>query len=284
MQNNCNQHELIEAKLAEILAFESWQPGARLHEAMAYSVLSGGKRLRARLVCAIASLETPLKQCVLQAAGAFELIHCYSLVHDDLPAMDDDFLRRGKPTCHIKYDEATAILVGDALQSLAFELLATLSCPAEQRVALISLLAQAVGPHGMALGQMLDIQPSTDNSQLPLTHKLKTGALFAACTQAGAILAGFAPDKQKSWHDFGHAYGLAFQMRDDLNDATLSVAELGKTPGKDAALGKITFANQDNRRAAYQQQCQICLEMASALSATKQLQPFLTLLEATNVA
>jgi farnesyl diphosphate synthase len=223
---------------------------ARVFDAMRYSSLGGGKRLRAFFVMASATLFRVGVTPALRTASAIEFVHAYSLIHDDLPAMDDDDLRRGKPSCHKQFDEATAILAGDALQTLAFEVLAqeeTHGDPAV-RTALVLDLARAAGAQGMVGGQMLDLvaeQKGPDMSIGAITRlqRLKTGALISFSCTAGAIL-GKAPEPMRTaLSAYAHDLGLAFQIVDDLLDIEGSAAELGKTPGKDVAAGKATFVS-----------------------------------------
>ena len=177
-------------------------------------------------------------------ACALEMIHAYSLVHDDLPAMDDDDLRRGKPTCHIAYDEATAILVGDGLQSRAFELLADLDLPAERNLAMVKLLAAASGPRGMVGGQAIDlanVNRQLDLSTLQTMHQLKTGALIRAAVGLGALAGGASAAQRQQLDDYGRAIGLAFQVQDDILDIESNTEVLGKTQGADQSLNKPTF-------------------------------------------
>jgi len=221
---------------------------ARLHEAMRYATLSGGKRLRAALVYASGeALGTSL--AVLDApACAVELIHAYSLVHDDLPCMDDDDLRRGKPTVHRAFDEATAVLAGDALQPLAFELLArdpTLAVGAAQRIEMIGILAHACGSLGMAGGQTMDLDSiggTMNAAQLQDCYRRKTGALIAVSVRLGAV-APQAPDAAltAALTRYGEAVGLAFQIADDVLDVESDTATLGKRAGADEARGKPTY-------------------------------------------
>jgi farnesyl diphosphate synthase len=220
-------------------------PPAELTRAMAYAA-EGGKRLRGFLVLAGARLYDADAQAALHAAAAVECIHAYSLVHDDLPAMDDDDLRRGRPTVHVKWDEATAILVGDALQSLAFELLATPQpIPADRRVMLLRLLAEASGAAGMALGQAEDIAAEAAGRPLDLPaieglQARKTGALIEWAGVAGPVLAGADPAPMRAFAD---NLGRAFQIADDILDATGDAAVTGKRVGKDAEAGKATFVS-----------------------------------------
>jgi farnesyl diphosphate synthase len=224
------------------------QNPSHLHEAMRYVTLGGGKRVRACLVYA-AGLAVSAKDNALDApACAVELIHAYSLVHDDLPCMDDDDLRRGKPTCHKAYDEATALLAGDALQSLAFEILAidpALSLSAAQRLHMTTLLAQAAGSHGMAGGQAIDLASGGKTltlAQLEDMHLRKTGALIRASVLLGAH-AHKKPDSGvlDALERYSHAIGLAFQITDDILDVEGKAETLGKNPGMDHARGKFTY-------------------------------------------
>ena len=233
---------LIEAHLVAVLADGADQP---VVHAMRYA-LRGGKRLRGFLVLEAARIFGVPPDRTLAAAAAVEALHAYSLVHDDLPAMDDDALRRGQPTLHVKWDEATAILAGDALQTLAFELLTDPALgPAEVRVALVRGLAVASGAAGMVLGQALDM--AAEVAQAPLTLAAitelqagKTGALIRFSAGAGAVIAGQDP---APLHAYAQALGLAFQIADDILDVTGDAAKAGKKLGKDAAAGKATFVS-----------------------------------------
>ncbi|MFC5578632.1 polyprenyl synthetase family protein [Lysobacter niabensis] len=235
----------IEAVLDRALPSATDSP-QRLHAAMRHAVLDGGKRMRPLLVYATGTAFGASETELDAPAAAVELIHAYSLVHDDLPAMDDDSLRRGKPTVHIAFDEATAILAGDALQSLAFELLADAPAAPAERVAMLRELAIASGPRGMCGGQALDIA-ATGNAdamrieELQRLHALKTGALLRASVRLGALAAAVDVDTLQRLDRFGDALGLAFQIRDDLLDLEGDSATLGKTAGKDAAQDKATF-------------------------------------------
>jgi farnesyl diphosphate synthase len=223
-------------------------PERRLFDAMRYATLNGGKRLRPFLVSAGASLFDVPQSQALRAAAAVELIHCYSLVHDDLPAMDDDDLRRGRPTCHIQFDEATAILAGDALLTLAFEVLADPATHPDSaiRIALVGALAAAAGGEGMVGGQMIDLEAegkALDLAQITRLQALKTGRLIRVSSVFGAIL-GAAPAAARTALDaFAQDLGLAFQIADDLLDVEGSEAEVGKKVGKDADAGKATFVS-----------------------------------------
>ena len=233
----------IEQVLSRTLPAISVNP-ERLHSAMRYSALGGGKRVRALLCYAAAELCSTNANIADAAASAVELIHAYSLVHDDMPCMDDDDLRRGKPSCHKQYDDATALLVGDALQSLAFEVLAQpdLSQNASQQVQLLRILAQASGSTGMAGGQAIDLasvgKPLTQ-AELEAMHQLKTGALIQAAVLLGAINGSDA--QTTAVRDYALNIGLAFQVVDDILDVESDSQTLGKTAGKDANSNKPTY-------------------------------------------
>jgi len=220
-----------------------------LLEAMRYSLLNGGKRIRPLLVYAAAEACGRDNRGVLACACAVELIHAYSLVHDDLPAMDDDDLRRGKPTTHIVYDEATAILAGDALQTMAFEWLALAEFDSsEQALICISELAKASGAEGMAGGQYIDLRAVGGNlshDELQIMHEMKTGALICASVRLGAIAAGLRQTDAEfqTVSKYGRAIGLAFQIKDDLLDATGSTEVIGKRSGADASHDKPKFVS-----------------------------------------
>ena len=233
--------------LARVLPPED-QPPVELHRAMRYAVLGGGKRLRPLLVYAAGTALGASCGALDSAAASVEIIHAYSLVHDDLPAMDDDSLRRGRPTCHVVFGEAMAILAGDALQALAFELLAgdpLLADAPAVLVRMLHLLASACGSHGMAGGQALDLAGvgrQLDGAQLEQMHVYKTGALIRASVQLGALAAGCADSARlAALERYGHCVGLAFQIRDDILDVEGDSATLGKTAGKDAASAKPTY-------------------------------------------
>ncbi|SJM33467.1 polyprenyl synthetase family protein [Mesorhizobium delmotii] len=218
----------------------------RLMEAMRHGVLNGGKRLRPFLVMESAALFSADGEAALRVAAALECVHCYSLIHDDLPAMDDDDLRRGQPTVHKAFDEATAILAGDALLALAFDIIAdeATMLPAERRAALVLALARAAGAGGMVGGQMLDLEAERirpDEAGIIRLQAMKTGALIRFACEAGAILAGAAAADRERLAEFGSAIGLAFQLADDLLDLTADAHQMGKATGKDAAAGKATL-------------------------------------------
>jgi farnesyl diphosphate synthase len=221
---------------------------ARLFEAMRYSTIGGGKRLRGFLVLESARQFNVSRQAALRVAAAVEMVHAYSLIHDDLPAMDDDDLRRGKPTCHKAFDEATAILAGDALQCQAFTVIAeeeTHPDPAV-RVELVRRLSRAAGPRGMVGGQMLDIMAEEaaaplDEPAIGRLQLLKTGKLIEVSAEAGAILGKAAASQRHALEFYGRDLGAAFQIADDLLDATATAEEVGKATGKDAGAGKATL-------------------------------------------
>ncbi len=218
----------------------------RVVEAMRYATLAGGKRLRPFLVVASARLFDVPELAALRCAAAVEMVHTYSLVHDDLPAMDDDEVRRGQPTCHVKFDEATAILAGDALLSLAFEVLSAPTTHPDPavRCELIQALAVGAGPAGMVGGQMLDLlaeERELDIDCVMHLQSLKTGALIAFSCEGGAILGEAPAEERAALAAYGRDLGLAFQIADDLLDVEGSAAELGKAVGKDAGRGKATF-------------------------------------------
>lgn len=221
-------------------------PEARLYEAMRYSILAGGKRFRPFLVLCGASLFDVPRARALNVAAATEMVHCYSLIHDDLPAMDNDDLRRGKPTCHVAFDEATAILAGDALLTLAFEVLSDAEThpDANVRCRLVAALARAIGGAGMVGGQLIDLmaeQTGADLGAIAHMESLKTGALISFACEAGAILAEASESEHSALREFALASGLAFQIADDLLDVEGKASDIGKTAGKDIEAGKATF-------------------------------------------
>ncbi len=224
-------------------------PEARVVAAMRYSALAPGKRLRPFLVLASAQLFAVAQRSALQVAAAIEMVHAYSLIHDDLPAMDDSDLRRGRPTCHKQFDEATAVLAGDGLLTYAFEVLAHPDTHGDPmvRCELVTALAQAAGTQGMVGGQMIDLLAESDRSldigAITRLQRLKTGALIAFSCEAGAILGKAAPELRAALRGYAHDLGLAFQIADDLLDVEGSAAETGKPIGGDAAAGKATFVS-----------------------------------------
>src|SRR5450830_506424 len=222
---------------------------ARLHQAMRYTALDGGKRVRPLLVYAAGELFDAPEQLLARSAAAVEMIHVYSLVHDDMPCMDDDALRRGKPTVHVKYDEATALLVGDALQAQAFAVLAEIvdEQQAARQLKMVHLLAEAAGSAGMCGGQAIDLASvgmTLSLAELEQMHRLKTGALLRASVLLGASAGKqLSIDETNALHAYAEAIGLAFQVVDDILDATADSATLGKTAGKDAAHNKPTYVS-----------------------------------------
>ena len=238
---------LTDAALRRLIP-EVDSPEARVFDAMRYSTLAGGKRIRPFMVIASADLFNVSRECSERVAAAVEMVHTYSLIHDDLPAMDDDDLRRGMPTCHKQFDEATAILAGDALLTLAFEVLADDKThrQAEVRSELVLDMARAIGAHGMVGGQMLDIWAEThklDVPQITRLQRMKTGALIAYSCQAGAILGRADTHQRHLLSAYAHDIGLAFQIADDLLDVSSTAEELGKATQKDEAAGKATFVS-----------------------------------------
>jgi farnesyl diphosphate synthase len=247
----------VEALLGELLgsrprAGEIRRP-ERLLAAMRHGVLGGGKRLRPFLVVESAALFDADRDAALHVAAALECVHCYSLIHDDLPAMDDDDVRRGRPTVHRAFDEATAILAGDSLLTLAFDVIADPgpaggdgALAAGRRLELVAALARAAGAGGMAGGQMLDLQAGEsrpDETAIITLQAMKTGALIRFACEAGAMVAGAAAPDRERLAEFGSAVGLAFQLADDLLDRTANADALGKATGKDRAAGKATLVD-----------------------------------------
>ncbi|MEK6333840.1 MAG: polyprenyl synthetase family protein [Acidobacteriota bacterium] len=240
--NSCRA--LIDARLDQLIPREVEEP-ASVHAAIRWSLFAGGKRFRPALLLATGQTFGAAPDALLRTACALEMIHTYSLIHDDLPAMDDDDLRRGRPTCHVKFGEATAILAGDALQSIAFQTIAEDSAlPPALRVQLISEIARAAGtPAGMVAGQSLDLEAESRNAtkaELEGIHHRKTGALIRAAARCGAIIAG-AEEELPAISDYAVNLGLLFQITDDLLDVTATAEDLGKTPGKDARSRKATY-------------------------------------------
>jgi farnesyl diphosphate synthase len=235
--------ETLDALLPPVVDTE-----AELFEAMRYATLNGGKRLRPFLVLSSAQMFGVAESCALRVGAAVECVHCYSLVHDDLPAMDDDDTRRGKPTTHRAFNEATAILVGDALLTIAFEILADPNTHADPivRSTLVQALARAAGGHGMVGGQMLDMIAESrmfDIGAVTRLQRLKTGALFAFACESGAILGRAEEARRNALRAYAHDMGLAFQIADDLLDVEGSEDAVGKKVGKDLEAGKATFVS-----------------------------------------
>lgn len=261
----------MEAALDELLPPAAEAP-QDLHRAMRYAVLDGGKRVRPLLVHAAGEVFGAAPDALARAGAAVEMVHAYSLVHDDLPCMDDDALRRGKPTVHVQYGEATALLVGDALQTRAFEILAQAGMDLDpgRRLQMVAVLAQASGSRGMCGGQAIDLASvgkKLDLQQLEQMHRLKTGALLRASVLLGALCGTRLDDAQTAALDaYSAAVGLAFQVVDDVLDATADSATLGKTAGKDAADNKPTYVSilgLDESRALAER---LCVEAHTALA------------------
>lgn len=242
-----------------------------LHKAMHHAVLLGGKRMRPLLVYAAAyavAPQTAAETCDA-AAAAVELVHAYSLVHDDLPCMDDDALRRGQPTVHVAFDEATAVLTGDALQTLAFETLAKATWPAATTVEALRTLATASGAGGMCGGQALDMDATGRHIELDALkrlHALKTGALIHAAVELGAVVADATTAQREAMSRYSTALGLAFQIQDDILDVEGDAVTLGKTAGKDAAQDKSTFVSVLGLQASKDQLQTLLAEMEKALA------------------
>jgi geranylgeranyl diphosphate synthase, type II len=238
------QH-IIDQALEKLLPSAEQRPES-IHQAMRHSVFAGGKRLRPVLCMEAARMIAGrLPSGIEELGSALEMLHTYSLIHDDLPALDNDELRRGKPTCHVVFGEAIAILAGDALQTQAYEVLARLQCPAEARVRIIEEIARGTGTvDGMIGGQVKDLEAERqmpDAATLEYIHRSKTGALITASLVTGGIYAGGPHAEIQRLRDFGRAIGLAFQIADDVLDITQSSEQLGKTAGKDAASEKATY-------------------------------------------
>ncbi|HEX8492376.1 MAG TPA: farnesyl diphosphate synthase [Pyrinomonadaceae bacterium] len=237
---------LVDERLDKLIPAEDVEPKS-VHSAIRWSLFAGGKRLRPALLLATGRTFGTQDALLLDAACALEMVHTYSLIHDDLPAMDDDDLRRGRPTCHIRFGEATAILAGDVLQTLAFQIIAEdEQLAASVRVGVIAELARAAGtPSGMVAGQAYDLAAESHdvtNDELERIHRHKTGALIVAAVRCGALIAGVKPIELEALTRYAEALGLLFQITDDLLDVTATAADLGKTPGKDARSRKATYA------------------------------------------
>lgn len=237
--------QLIDQALERLLPAATQRPES-IHQAMRHSVFAGGKRLRPILCMEAARMIAGrLPEGIDELGSALEMLHTYSLIHDDLPALDNDDLRRGKPTCHVVYGEAIAILAGDALQTQAYEVLARMKCPAEARVKIIEDIARGTGTiDGMIGGQVKDLEAERqrpDAKTLEYIHRSKTGALITASLVSGGIYAGAGLAEVQRLRDFGRSVGLAFQIVDDILDVTQSSEQLGKTAGKDTASEKATY-------------------------------------------
>jgi len=237
----------VDAQFDRLLGLPE-DPRRRLYEAMRHAAIGGGKRMRPLLVAAASDLFNVDRRAAIRVGTAVEAIHVYSLIHDDMPCMDDDDMRRGKPTVHRAYDEATAVLAGDSLHALAFELLADEGTHPDPfvRIELVAELAKSSGPAGMAGGQMMDLIAETQQFDLPTVtrlQQLKTGALIAFCLEAGAIMGRVAPEGRLPLRGYARDIGLAFQIADDLLDVEGDAETAGKAVGKDAAAGKATFVS-----------------------------------------
>lgn len=238
----------LEVSVKRVMAERQQVVEPRLWDAMSYALLAGGKRVRpALLLACFEACGGKSEKVAMPAAISIECMHTYSLIHDDLPCMDDDNLRRGKPTCHKQFDEATAVLAADALQTLSFELLTSMDVPADTRIALLRRLAVAAGAQGMVGGQMMDMcaEAGGVNSVLEVEriHLHKTGALIRYSCEAGALLAGANEKELHACSRYGEAVGLLFQIADDILDATATSEDLGKSAGKDEAQNKATYVS-----------------------------------------
>ena len=236
---------LVEVELNNLLPPSGAAP-EKVHQAIRWSVFAGGKRFRPALLLATGQAFGAQTEQLIRTACAFEMIHTYSLIHDDLPAMDDDDLRRGRPTCHVRFDEATAILAGDALQTLAFQTIANDNrLDPSIRIALISELTRAAAtPDGMVAGQALDMEAEArqvSGAQVEEIHRLKTGALIVGAARCGALIGAADEHELDAISRYGAYLGLLFQITDDLLDVTASATDLGKTPGKDVQSKKATY-------------------------------------------
>jgi geranylgeranyl diphosphate synthase type II len=260
----------VELELNKLLPLAGTAP-EKIHQAIRWSVFAGGKRFRPALLLAVGHAFSAPVEALIRTACAFEMVHTYSLIHDDLPAMDDDDLRRGRPTCHVRFDEATAILAGDALQTIAFQTIAEdVALEAETRIALIAELAHAAAtPDGMVAGQALDMEGETrqvSGAQLEEIHRLKTGALIRAAARCGAIIGGANERELAAITSYGAYLGLLFQITDDFLDVTATAEDLGKTPGKDARSNKATYpalhGMEETRAAAVEAHRDACETLA----------------------
>ena len=257
----------VDAALDRLLPREDEEPRT-IHRAMRYSVLAGGKRLRPALVLLGARVGGGDDGALLDAAAAVEMIHTYSLIHDDLPAMDDDDLRRGRPSCHRQFGEASAILAGDALHTLAFEILGSFPDPARAAV-LVGEVARACGTRGMVGGQAADLEAEGKPPEVAVVesiHRRKTGALIVASLRIGALGAGAAPAALARLTDFGERLGTAFQIVDDLLDEEGARADIGKTPGKDRQRGKMTYPSAAGMEASRARAAALAAEAADRAS------------------
>jgi geranylgeranyl diphosphate synthase type II len=246
LKETLEQGRAVTDQALERLLPPATQYPASIHQAMRHSVFAGGKRLRPILCMEAAQIvEGCVPPGIEELGAALEMLHTYSLIHDDLPALDNDDLRRGRPTCHKVFGEATAILAGDALQTYAYEVLAKMQCSAESRVAIIAEIAHATGTiDGMIGGQVMDLEAEhtrPDAKTLEYIHRSKTGALLTASVVTGGMYAQATPEQVRQLRDFGMNIGLAFQIVDDVLDVTQTSEQLGKTAGKDTATEKATY-------------------------------------------
>ena len=258
--------EQVDSRLDQLIPEETREP-LSVHRAVRWSLFAGGKRFRPLLLLATGQSLSATAGSPLDTACALEMLHTYSLIHDDLPSMDDDDLRRGRETCHIRFGEATAILAGDALQALAFQTIAEdENLEASIRARLVSEVARAAAtPDGMVAGQAFDLEAESRDvsaQELERIHRLKTGALIVCAARSGAIIAGALDSELEAVTRYGAALGLLFQITDDLLDVTATAEDLGKTPGKDARSRKATYpalygleATRERARAAYRDAC-----------------------------
>jgi geranylgeranyl diphosphate synthase type II len=272
-----SERAAIDAELDRLLPpADAWPP--RLHAAMRYAVLGGGKRVRPILVRAVCRAAGGDPALALAPGCALELVHSYSLVHDDLPALDDDTLRRGRPTVHVAWGEALAIMVGDALLTEGFAVLARHpegAAHAALRAEACTLVAAAIGSRGMVGGQVEDLEATGADAagaagaaaRLDRIHRAKTGALIAAAVELGALIAGAAGERRRAWRELGERLGLLFQIADDILDVTGTAASLGKSPGKDAAAGKLTYPAVHGLTAARRRLEALAGELAAAARA-----------------
>lgn len=263
----------VDAELERLVPTEATAP-ATVHAAIRWSLFAGGKRFRPALLLAVGNTFGAPGDHSLAGACALEMVHTYSLIHDDLPSMDDDDLRRGRPTCHVRFGEATATLAGDALQTLAFQTIAEdANLSAETRVRIISELARAAGtPYGMVAGQARDLEGESRDvsaAELESIHGLKTGALIVAAARCGAIIADADELELESISDYAARLGLLFQITDDLLDVTATAQELGKTPGKDARAKKATYPALYGIESARRQAIEIHEQTCAALTFVK---------------
>lgn len=271
---------LVDARLGSLVPDDSVEP-IGVHAAMRWSLFAGGKRLRPALVLATGEAFGAPARSLIGTACAFELVHTYSLIHDDLPSMDDDELRRGRPTCHIEFGEATAILAGDAMQALAFQAIAEdEALDARVRVRLIGELARAAGtPAGMVAGQAYDLSAESradvTAAELDLIHRHKTGALIVAAVRAGALIAEASERAIVAASEYAAALGLLFQITDDLLDVTATAEILGKTPGKDARAQKATYPSLHGLEATSERARSVYTQALDALAQSERPAPVL---------